>query len=194
MTAAKPKTAKKSTKHVPPEGGWRNPSKEFAYTVWKEEGHPSFRKLADRLAARGYKVRFQQLQLWCAAMPSWKIEFETIGKAPPPGQDTAHKIIHLLEQLEREATAAPVKAAHFQGIKAHLVGRLYQCVRDLPMGNVEDWAAGLALISAVDGQLHHLRGSTVTQISPANGSGIMARMEPAVAIQPFKKTNGKEAH
>lgn len=189
--------SRKPTAHIEPEGGWRIPSKEFAYTVWREEGHPSFRQLSDRLAARGYKVAFQVLQRWCSQNSAWKIEADAVGKAPLPGEDTAFKLLGLLEAADREGSANVVKAEHFEAIKAHLVARLYQTVRTLPLGNVDEWNQGLDIITKLDAHAHNLRGKAIGEkpaVNQGNGTGLIERMQPTITVAPFKRTNGKEAH
>jgi hypothetical protein len=174
----------------------KTPSIEFAYTVWREEGHPSLRVLSDVLKARGYRVYFSTLARWVKKHDRWQMEMDQLGQPEAPTADSVNKVLGLLEAAEREAQV--IKPEHIIGIKAHLICRLYQCVRMMPFRDIEEWTKGLDAIDRLDAQAHAIRGKLLNPGDAKPSEGVLTRLsQPSVSIAPFKPKangNGKGAH
>lgn len=167
--------------------GHRKPSRTLARQVWFESGKPSFRQLEEILAARGYAVDHTRLQRWSKDDPIW-CQAILENTAPPP-----EKILTALQGAKEDATELVPEV--YMGVKAQLVGRLYQAIKTMPLTTIDEWLRGLDACERIESLIHAERGKAVAAkdtiaIPRGAAPSLIARLDPNVKLAPFRKPNG----
>lgn len=158
------------------------PTLHMAFSVWKENGRPSFRLLAALLKQEGFAISHNSLKEWANKDVEWK-QLLLDAKAPPP-----EELIDALKNAKDDASE--LVSEHFQGVKARLVARLYLSIQKIEINTIENWKEALGCCEQLEGLIHSERGKRVLNPSDkADGgvSSLMERMSPVVNIAPFKK-------
>lgn len=161
------------------------PTAAHARTVWRERGKPSFRALEKYLREGGYAISYSHLRKMKDGDEQWRNEYRdyvaATGIAP-------ERIIGAIEEAVNVASA--YKPAAFVGIKAQLVGRLFAALKEMPLNTMDDWHRAMDGLDRIDNIIHTIRGGEIAgKEKPADiKSGIIARLEPKMAVAPFQKT------
>lgn len=157
--------------------------KLLAFKLWLDNGKPSMRQLAKLLEGRGIKVNQSSLHKWAEANSEWARHMLDKEPARPA------KIITALKEAEEDATALAPEV--FLGVKAQLVARLYESVKQLPLNSIEEWNRGLDCCERLEALIHAERGKAILDKKSSIVSvSLMERLNPTVTIAPFKTTNG----
>lgn len=164
----------------------RGTDRLVAYKLWLENGKPSIRTLAKLLVQNGIKVHHATLQKWTKTIPEWSRQILDKEPARPA------RIIAALKDAQDDATALVPEV--FLGVKAQLVARLYDSVKELPLGSVDDWIRALDCCERLEGLIHAERGKVILEKgSSIVSTGLMDRLNPSISIPTFKKPNGGAA-
>lgn len=157
--------------------------KLLAFKLWLDNGKPSMRRLAKLLKDRGITVNQATLHKWSDANSEWARHVLEKEPARPA------KIITALKEAEEDATALVPEV--FLGVKAQLVARLYESVKQLPLNSIDDWTRGLDCCERLEGLIHAERGKAILDKKSSIVSvSLMERLNPNVTIAPFKGPNG----
>lgn len=156
----------------------------LAFKLWLDHGKPQWRALADIFNKEtGYNVQFSTLYNWSAANREW---MEAIVDSKPMKPE---RILAALAAAKEDA--AQIEADHFKGVKAQMVCRLYESVKELPLKTIDDWTRALDCCEKIEAHIHAERGKALLEAGPSVVTSLMDRMVPNVQLQPFKKLNGK---
>lgn len=159
--------------------------KLMAFKTWLDNGRPAMRELSKIIEAQsGLALDFSTLSQWSRRMPDWAAAILEAKTVDP------EKVIAALASAKADANQ--LEADHFIGIKAQLVARLYESVKELPLLTVDDWDRALTCCDRIEALIHTERGRAVTEKGGCVVSSLMERLAPNVSLAPFKKpqTNG----
>lgn len=161
------------------------PSPEFAKKVWFQNHKPSFRKLEELLAAQGLEVDNSTLVRWANDDPEWQAAvLEAKAKVPPT------KIIAAIKAAKEDAkNLAPEVII---GVKAQLVARLYETIKEMQITTVDDWLKALDCCERIEALIHAERGKAIADndrlaVPRGVAPSLISRLNPSVAVAPFKK-------
>lgn len=174
---------------IPPLGAdAKRAPRHVARRAWFEHDRPSFRQLVKILAAMGYKTDDKTLARWARTDPLW-----LTGMAE--ARSTAVEPVMVIEALRQaEIDATKLTPQVYQGVKAHLIARLYVTVRSLPLDTVESWTSALDACDKLQALIHAESGRQIAEgaTGGTNGAGsILAAITPEVNVAPFRRPNGK---
>ncbi len=88
--------------------------------------------------------------------------------------------------------ATELSADHYVGVKAQLVARLYETIKEMRIETVDDWLKALDACDRIEGLIHDERGKAVAgmdTIAIPRGAkpSLINRLEPPVSLPTFKK-------
>ncbi len=163
-----------------PKNAYPEETRQAAFAIWLENGKPGVRGLAVLLKEKtGLEVDPSTIHAWQRANPDWlKAVADSERKDP---------VVIIAALAAAKADANQLEADHFVGIKAQLVGRLYESVKELPLSTVDEWTHGLDCLDKIEAHIHAERGKAVLEKGPNVVTSLMDRLNPNVSIAPFKK-------
>ena len=137
------------------------------------------------LADKGVKIHHTNLIKWADANPEWARALLEKEAARP------ERILAALVAAKADATK--LESDHFIGIKAQLVGRLYESVKQLPLTTIDEWRDALDCLDKIEQFVHSERGKVITAPQLVPSTSLMDRLNPKVTVPAFKKPNGNGA-
>lgn len=163
----------------------RQPPESMAYQLWIEAKRPTLREFARHLESLGYSVDNSTLNRWKDKNPNWLADFQQAQNPKKPVT-----IIEALRKAKDDATE--LSADHYVGVKAQLVARLYETIKEMRIETVDDWLKALDACDRIEGLIHDERGKAVAgmdTIAIPRGAkpSLINRLEPPVSLPTFKK-------
>lgn len=168
--------------------GKSRPSEQLAFRIWNQSGRPSLRQLEVILDEKGYAIDHSTLGRWAQEYGPWAKAIVDSTAALSP-----ERIIAAIEEAIKDSQDLAPEV--FQGVKAQLVARLYETIKIMPIGTIDEWMRALDACERIEAFIHAERGKAIAARDPiavprGASNSLIARLNPTVNVAPFKKPNG----